>query len=782
MKYCFLVKTPFESILLAAKSNEERTQWKQAILESVNKYNSNILKCSINKITSTSKEKVIGSRKYFVFDRNSMMLQQYSDKESNDIEDTFNIDDSTTMDVLYKYKRLSLNNKNEDSKKSIILQFNKFEEQEFILWHDCFQNIIETNRLNKVKQLLQSQSIGCIKSGVLGMRSSIGDWPQVELMLTNDYIIIRDINEKILEWYSITSDTFIYETTFSAFSFEIVTVKKIIHFSASNEQELNLWINALKSVESNRNDYEDSLVKYALKKCKRDNYYEMTIADAKPLGIVLEKSGENWAIVKSVTSKEHELKLKPAACLASINGENTLFLRYSEVMDRLRDWTPPLTLVFRMARDKKGYLKKRSVSQDESGVSSYSWKNKYCIMTEGKLLFKDDDNINSKQRGEVQLMGASIQFMTYRESGQFYCFRLYSGIMSLVLAASSLNEMIDWASNIHHLICICNGGGHIRAYELDRERLRQERLKAIEEAGSTDNYTDTWKDIEEEEEEEEELDEDNNTKETFQIAAPIIPPVLPPPVVVNINNEEVNIKSDLDDIPPPLPKVDDDIIEETYISKEDTNEEITSISDQDQPIIPPPENNSIKKFEVTYEENKEAVVEEEDDNDEEDYVFINTSNDGNNNDNHVIFVENEQEQVDEEEIDEIVENFNMTPIKETNNNNEVLANEDDLKKVYTFYSKAGIEGMKDAGRYINVMTFSAIWRIVSGEKGNLFQEMQIFNKFDRKKEGYMVEEDFVNGFLNLANDNKSPKESDKGKKYLIKFKKMLGESGDNLLL
>jgi hypothetical protein len=42
-----------------------------------------------------------------------------------------------------------------------------------------------------------------------------------------------------------------------------------------------------------------------------------------------------------------------------------------------------------MARDKKGYLKKRSVSQDESGVSSYTWKNKYCIMTEGKLLFKD---------------------------------------------------------------------------------------------------------------------------------------------------------------------------------------------------------------------------------------------------------------------------------------------------------------------------------------------------------------------------------------------------------
>ena len=67
MKYCFLVKTSFESILLAAKSNEERTQWKQAILESVNKYNSNILKCSINKITSTSKERMIGSKKYFVF-------------------------------------------------------------------------------------------------------------------------------------------------------------------------------------------------------------------------------------------------------------------------------------------------------------------------------------------------------------------------------------------------------------------------------------------------------------------------------------------------------------------------------------------------------------------------------------------------------------------------------------------------------------------------------------------------------------------------------------------
>jgi hypothetical protein len=178
-----------------------------------------------------------------------------------------------------------------------------------------------------------------------------------------------------------------------------------------------------------------------------------------------------------------------------------------------------------------------------------------------------------------------------------------------------------------------------------------------------------------------------------------------------------------------------------------------------------------QNFEATYEEDKE-----------DDYVIVNDFHETltEERDDHVIFVDNEQEQEgDDEDNDEVIESDTLSLVNESSKN-EVLATEEDLKKVYGFYSKNGIEGMKD-GRYINVMAFSAIWRIVSGEKGNLFQEMQIFNKFDRKKEGYMVEDDFVNGFLSLAND-KSLKESEKGKKYLVKIRKMLGETGDNLLL
>ena len=39
---------------------------------------------------------------------------------------------------------------------------------------------------------------------------------------------------------------------------------------------------------------------------------------------------------------------------------------------------------------------------------------------------------------------------------------------------------------------------------------------------------------------------------------------------------------------------------------------------------------------------------------------------------------------------------------------------------------------------------------VTGEKGNLFKEMQMFKKFDRQQDGVLREDDFVEGWLQLA--------------------------------
>ncbi len=53
------------------------------------------------------------------------------------------------------------------------------------------------------------------------------------------------------------------------------------------------------------------------------------------------------------------------------------------------------------------------------------------------------------------------------------------------------------------------------------------------------------------------------------------------------------------------------------------------------------------------------------------------------------------------------------------------ANIEELRKMYRFYVKKNTDGGEG---YINVMQFSTIWRLVTKERGNLYKEMQIFNK------------------------------------------------------
>jgi hypothetical protein len=48
------------------------------------------------------------------------------------------------------------------------------------------------------------------------------------------------------------------------------------------------------------------------------------------------------------------------------------------------------------------------------------------------------------------------------------------------------------------------------------------------------------------------------------------------------------------------------------------------------------------------------------------------------------------------------------------------------------------------------MQFSAIWRLITEEKGNLYKEMQMFKKFDRSQDGVLTEDDFVEGWAQLA--------------------------------
>lgn len=100
-------------------------------------------------------------------------------------------------------------------------------------------------------------------------------------------------------------------------------------------------------------------------------------------------------------------------------------------------------------------------------------------MTEGRLYFQDNDSADAKIKGEIMLMGASVSLVPPEEIGRYFCFRVLSGVLDLVLQAKDINEMVDWASTLYHAIAVANGGGYIVAHELARVKADAERMRMM---------------------------------------------------------------------------------------------------------------------------------------------------------------------------------------------------------------------------------------------------------------------------------------------------------------
>ena len=104
--------------------------------------------------------------------------------------------------------------------------------------------------------------------------------------------------------------------------------------------------------------------------------YEVTYESRRSLGISLERSNE-WGVVK-VAPPEVEV----GSVLTRVNGESVLLRSYAEAMQCLKHATWPLTMRFRKAVSKEGYLLKRS--RGRTG-SARNWKKRYLVLANGIL-------------------------------------------------------------------------------------------------------------------------------------------------------------------------------------------------------------------------------------------------------------------------------------------------------------------------------------------------------------------------------------------------------------
>lgn len=114
---------------------------------------------------------------------------------------------------------------------------------------------------------------------------------------------------------------------------------------------------------------------------------------------------------------------------------------------------------------------------------------------------------------------------------------------------------------------------------------------------------------------------------------------------------------------------------------------------------------------------------------------------------------------------------NMTPIRRnstqlhsTRSPNDVANNgppsiphaldkvESDIRRVFRSYAKEGEDGLL----FVNSIIFSRIYRQVTGQKGNIYNEMKYFKQFDIGNKGYINEGEFVDGWVKYAQDSESP--------------------------
>lgn len=355
------ITTPFETMLLAAKSDEDRAAWKAAINRAINASRRTLRGYMLRKTKGSMMDFKLKSSamKFFVLHGHILTIHP-------DHENTATVLESITLSHHATLKnqddKLKLTISENPTSEPIIIQFEDRNKQEYVPWRETilaiigrFKRDIEADEAALKEAMEKSAKIGNVV-----LRADGDVWKECKLLLTAADIIVIDkvdlgtpfSREKIMERERIHLDCSVFETTLRPFAFEIVTSNRILHVATGSKAETRSWIALIRRVIANSKPLDDDvLVKTASEKIRQDVFYHVSFEERKPLGILLERAGE-WAIVKEANFEETGVRV--GSVLTAINGEIVMFNRYQETMAKLKDWSPPLRLDFRLAPEKTG--------------------------------------------------------------------------------------------------------------------------------------------------------------------------------------------------------------------------------------------------------------------------------------------------------------------------------------------------------------------------------------------------------------------------------------------
>lgn len=498
-QYCLSLAEPFPPLMLAADTQGERDMWVKCFTRAIT-----AAKFSLRgNIYRRSSAREGGNKlKYFILHENALTYHKNRDNIFA-VQGLIHINSESYMEYNDDKSRITL--VDTISKYTLSLQFGSSSSEEkgggdsttMASYEEWKIRLVDT--MTSVGAMIRgvdsstaatqvalgaagSQQVGeqneVIKQGPLYMRPPKGgepsSWPEYFFRLRSSELIVLDVlsdpqKSQIVGEIKITPNCSVFETNLGPNTFELVSNKRVLHLMPTSKErgqkETSSWLEAIRSAISySFLDTSDPLLQSVMLLIDDDEFYEVCFHEKRPMGVVFERAGE-WAIIKT-SSNAATSGIRVGSVLSAINGTSVILESYQTTIEQLKNWQPPLTLRFRVAPEKSGYLLKESKCRKDP--EKKVWKKRFFVLSEGKLSYKDTADVNEALKVEIPLMGSAVSLVPAQESGKFYCFRLISGVACLIVQSATEKQMMDWASTLYHAIAIANGGSYIIGYERDR--------------------------------------------------------------------------------------------------------------------------------------------------------------------------------------------------------------------------------------------------------------------------------------------------------------------------
>ncbi|KAJ1462880.1 hypothetical protein M885DRAFT_583960 [Pelagophyceae sp. CCMP2097] len=475
-QHCFEIVSVFDTLRIAASSDAEAAEWKAALLDSISQLGSRTRGFVDVRVKGTFGSMAY-QRKFFVL--HSAALTYHADHKSTyRKQGEFKLEATTKILLKQDPPGLELQTGGK------VLRLGLGDAAYLDLWYQGIAEVLAklAARDDLASKRGRENDEEVILDGYVGTQPAVrpgaarrdeGDWPKKFYALTASalYQADHDSSVEASAVFLVDPTCSVYLTRLRANAFEVVTPHGVLHLQGATKQETSLWVAALRSAIASSTGLSSDPLLAAAKQRDLLETFTIHFQTKQKLNIVLERAAE-WAVVKESRKDE----VGEGSALLAVNGQSTMLQPYAETIRALTGWEPPLSLTFARPPQRAGWLAKRARGRTSSVLN---WKQRYFILQDSKLSYFGEADRPDSLRDCVHLMGSVVSLVSKTDSGGLnFCFKVTSGVAVVIMQATTLEDMVDWATTLYHSIAIANGGGYL----LDVERKRAATAGAAEQA------------------------------------------------------------------------------------------------------------------------------------------------------------------------------------------------------------------------------------------------------------------------------------------------------------